>query len=230
MLRQPSNIVIGFSSREQAEEAGYRAGPSVQTQIRQTQQRAIAASQPKPFARRTTVTLGDGKSQVTVPAGWTHMGNGGFRMPNVSVDMFLAPGASMNYSPPKRGQKFTFPRMVTISTSTNPQGQNMERMMDPNIWARRDAQTSGVNEAIAGLSSQNPEAAKFARGFNDIDIRPSSWGGAKAIRFSSKSNSSASMLFGNMIMAARGPKMYTLMDMSRNASGASQIRNSFVAR
>jgi len=230
ILRQPASIVIGFSSREQAEEAGYRAGPSVQTQIRQTQQRAIAASQPKPFTRPTTVTLGDGKSQVTVPAGWTHMGNGGFRMANFSMDMFFPRGASMQYTMPKPGQRYTPPKMVMLMTMTNPQGQNMEAVLQSDVFNKDSARAKGEDERSAGFLSQNPQASQFIGMWKDIEATPSSWGGVKALRIGAKKGSRNAALIGNGIIAARGSKMYIFSDTTGNPNASRQIRNSFVAR
>ena len=233
MLKQQANMVIGFSSQAQAEEAGYRPDATVQAQIRKAQLATIVARGPRPFSKPTTVTLGDGHSLVTVPAGWTHIASP-LKMPNFSFDMFYPKGVTPQnvFQMPKRGQRYVPPRQVMIMTMTNPRGQSMEGMVQHSS-AQKDVlkrHSESLDEFGAGLNTQNPQMGQFFSLFKELDVQPSNWGGVRAVRWSAKKGSKNAALIGSSIIAARGPKMYMFSDTTRNAKGASQLRNSFVAR
>lgn len=82
MMRQPAGIVIGFSSAQQAEEAGYRPDPTLRRVAAQKAQRAQAAASPgvanfrdagaggKRVRSARRIVLADGASSLVVPAGW----------------------------------------------------------------------------------------------------------------------------------------------------------------
>lgn len=234
MMSQPSNIVIGFSDQKMAEEAGYRPDNTVAAKIKAAELSKATAALPdgmKPLTATTTVTLGDGQSKVTVPAGWTHIkmpDMGGF-MKNFSVDIFLPKGGGqMNPAMLKNGQKR--PKMVMVMTMTNPRGINLEGAMQADFLKAKLAENRGADRAMDEMASQNPQLSQFASMWKDVEMTPSNWGGAKAVKLSAKKGSKNTAMISSGIIAARGPKVYIFQDTTGGGKDSSVIRNSFVAR
>ncbi len=233
MMSQPNNIVIGFSDQKMAEEAGYRPDNTIAAQIKAAEiSKATSiegAMGPKAFTRPTNVTLGDGQSKVTVPAGWTHikMPNMAGFMKNFSVDIFLPKGGDAS-SAMLRSQKR--PKAITIVTATDPRGTNLEGAMQADFLKTTVTQDRGANNAMAELGSQNPQLSQLTTMWKDADATPSNWGGAKAVKFSAKKGSKNTDMIGSSIIAARGSKVYIYKDTTGGGKDSSQIRNSFVAR
>ena len=111
MMRQPNSGVIGFSSARAAEEAGYRPDPTdgtarmVQSQADQKMLAADAAlgggtgipAGPGAVKRSGRVVLADGRSGITVPAGWQRLVSQQKKdgKNNVAIDL-IAHGGSGN--------------------------------------------------------------------------------------------------------------------------------------
>lgn len=218
MLRQPAGLVIGFSSAEQAEEAGYLPsaypmGVSLygltSAEIAAARRRAVAAS----AAQGRRITLADGRSTVILPNGWTHqpvgtqnvgthVGGASFQM-----DLLSSPGG-------KGGISFVFmnvPGQGDIEKFLTPQGVEQLR--------QRLRQRAGSDGSVASALEGAQLGTATLGGLRGLTIIPGK--GAKL----------PAGMAGRLTIVGRGSKMYMMVaQLSPKDTQYGTVVNSFQPR
>lgn len=212
MMRQPNSNVIGFASAEAAEEAGYKPDPrdgTLQRVQREAEQKMSAeeeetssnASGPKRSGR---VYLADGKSIITIPAGWQRLvsqakqeGQSGF-----SIDLIMHPATG---------------NMAAVMTMNFP-GIDVGRELSGNNVANRLKQFGTMANSNGQIS--NAGGSNVGDWATKARVRRTKWGGLTGIAVSPPSDIQAKtgVKMGNMIMVGRGSKAYMLQIMNKGKS------------
>lgn len=193
MLSQKPDIVIGFSSPAEAEEAGYMPSgyPMGQSLYGLTTAEILAAKQRGTLPgvqTGTRITLSDGRSSVILPSGWTHtrMGSQSFGdILKYQADIIAPAGG-------KEGFYFAFMEAP---------GQNLESQLN----------SQSINQMNSQLNEQSKLDGRLEVALKGAKFVPATLGGLRGFSFVPGEGAGLpSGAKGRMIAAARGSKMYVM--------------------
>lgn len=238
MLRQSPNIVIGFASAADAEEAGYRPGPSV-----------LGIEGLNVSGQR--VTLADGRSTIVLPSGWRHLRRKVFSPP-------FAPEmtAWSDIFQPLRGRG-----LLCVQVMTEPNNASVAKGTSVSVYtsvqATRDFYKSGVDtqkrltamvkaanqrEGGNGRADDLDAQDRLAeRNFRSKSFLPTTFGGRRgvliisrtgAIVLSDTSETGMTTVYnkgrgGRDFLTSIGRKGYPILDYTSRGSGADIINKTF---
>jgi hypothetical protein len=214
MLRQRSDIVIGFSSPAEAEEAGYMPSgyPMGQSLYGLTAAEILAAKQRGTLPgvqNGTRITLSDGRSSVILPAGWTHT-----RLGTQSIGSDLTYQADI-LSPlgSKNSVYFMFANMP---------GHNLEAII--NSQAR--------NQMNSQLQQQSRLDGRIEHALKGAKYTAATLGGLRGYSFVPGEGAQLpSGMEGKIIVVARGSKLYMMgAELPSSDKNYAAIVNSFQPR
>ena len=231
MMRQPNSAVIGFSSAQEAEEAGYKPDPRDGTlqqvrgaieaqQFEMEQQSAAMAGggATRPFVKPNgKVILGDGRSTMTVPAGWQRIvsdrqtQNGS----TFSIDLMMHPASK---------------KSAILFTMTVP-NVDVGRQLSSGNFANNLKRFGTMANSSGDIS--NSGAGKVGDWLSQAKVRRTRWGGLNGVAIAPPANMGAmSANAGNMLMVGRGNKLYVFQIAGKGKSPAntSTMIKSFQAR
>ncbi len=228
MMRQPNGGVIGFSSAQAAEEAGYKPDPRDGTlqqvrgaidakQFEMEQQSAAAAGSggKRAFVKPSgKVILGDGHSTMTVPAGWQRLisdsqsKNGS----TFSIDLMMHPASK---------------KSAILFTMTVP-NVDVGRQLSSGQFANNLKRFGTMANSSGDIS--NSGVGKVGDWMSQAKVRRTRWGGLNGVAVSPPSSMGANA--GNMLMVGRGNKLYVFQIAGKGKSPASTsaMIKSFQAR
>jgi hypothetical protein len=216
MMRQPNGIVLGFNTGEDAIEAGYNADPLCHPEEPVVMYEGPGAGGvgaiPGISNVAQTVTLSDGASTVTVPAGWMRVPSASrsLTLPTgqtltMALDILVSPGAGKE----KKGVVFAF---MTIPPGVLPGNVSAETAVKPETLRTWIMQSGDINT--------NSPANRIQK------ITPARLGGLSGVAFSLNAGPAAP-LGGRVVAAARGNKVYYMVNMAGGAPGANTVLQSF---
>lgn len=200
MLRQSADIVIGFPSLAAAVEAGYLPDPHCRPDINRAAIKAKAAA----IAKARQVRLADGRSTVTIPAGWQRnktqkIGNAMLR---ATVDSFTSASNSRDG--------------VAIITIDFPQGASAPLTAAKARGYMSMYRNSGyVNSAIPQASEQ-------------MNVRDVTFKGMQGVLMTPKTKANDALFY----MVQKGSRMYVVAAGGHKgiSSGAKKIIDSYRPR
>ena len=228
MLRQPNTGVIGFESARAAEEAGYKPDPRDGTlaqvrgqveaqQFAREQQAAASAGNggKRTFVKPSgKVILGDGRSTMTVPAGWQRLvsDNQSKDGSNFSIDLMLHPASK---------------KAAILVTMTVP-NVDVGRELSSGRFASNVKRFGTMANSSGEIS--NSGVGKVGDWLGQAKVRRTRWGGLNGVAISPPPGSGANA--GNMLMVGRGNKLYIFQVAGKGKTPAntSAMIKSFKAR
>lgn len=216
MLRQPAGIVIGFSSVEAAEEAGYRrsnypmdvptlgvgdgGGGSVARRAVTTVNRGQSALR---------ITLADGVSTVMLPPNWRRTQSG---------TQTLAGRTAMSDTLQPITGRGAFVRFAFINI---PDARvDLGALFQPGVF----------RTAFARFNRSGQVGSNTTNVINSLDVGAGKLGGLSGVALRVKSGRSVPGLSGRVIVAGRGAKAYFLEENARGVAGVTALLSSFQPR
>ena len=228
MMRQPNAGVIGFSSAREAEEAGYKPDPrdgtlqqvrgAVEAQQFEMEQQSATASGgggSRTFVKPSgKVILGDGRSTMTVPAGWQRLisnsqsQNGS----TFSIDLMTHPASK---------------KSAILFTMTVP-NVDVGRQLSSGQFANNLKRFGNMANSTGEIS--NSGVGKVGDWMTQAKVRRTRWGGLNGVSVSPPPSMGANT--GNMLMVGRGNKLYVFQMAGKGKAPAntSAMIKSFQAR
>lgn len=229
MMKQPSNIVIGFPNGIQAVEAGYRPDPVCKPEEpaveydNPTNGPATAPGLPGgpggggPVTVNTDrtprrITLADGVSTVLLPPNWRRVGG-------LSRD-FPTPQGSMSITMDMLQPQGVRDKGIAFLTMTFPGQRNIEQLLQPDSL-RNFARLGGGGM----VSNAGP-------GVDDFVIRKGRLGGLPGVLLIPRASARlrSGQLSPPIVAAARGNKLFLMNANVPKAPGVSIVTNSFKPR
>lgn len=201
MMRQSPNYVIGFPSVAAALEAGYLPDPQchpVSSSITVNIGGAVATHAQK-------IRLSDGRSTVTLPAGWRKVNSQTIRSKNITanIDSF-APGKSLESG-------------AAIITFDIPRGDSTP------LTAATAKQYMGMYNHSGYVNSAIPSSK------NNVDVSDITYKGMQGVKMTPKSTKNGKMF---LYLVKKGSRMYMVMAGGKKSipQGAKTIINSYQPR
>ena len=228
MMRQPNSGVIGFASARAAEEAGYKPDPrdgtlaQVRGQIEAQQfarEQASASAAGNGGARAFVkpsgkVVLGDGRSTLTIPAGWQRLASNSQSKngSSFSIDLIMHPGSK---------------KAAILLTMTIP-NVDVGRQLASGRFANNLKRFGAMANSSGEIS--NSGAGKVGDWLGQAKVRRTRWGGLNGVAVSPPPGVGSGA--GNMLMVGRGNKLYMfqLTGEGKTPPNTSAMIKSFKAR
>jgi hypothetical protein len=205
MLSQPADIVIGFASAREAEEAGYLPGPSVHAIVLP----ALKGNGANVTTINNTklamkIVLADGVSTVLLPPNWKRTRTGAQTVLGYALQ-------SDTIEPLKGGGSLRF-AFINAPGNVN---------IEPFLTAQKFPQLA----ALASRTNKNAAAAKY---LENAAVSNAKLGGRSGVTLTPRTSTPS--ISGRMTVVARGAKVYLLENSAGRAANASVVINSFAPR
>lgn len=214
MLTRSPNNVIGFSSADEAIEAGYTAHPSYDTTFSQSTVQVVSSGASNSPAVRSTgarrIALSDGASNLVLPAGWrqTQRRSQNYSGMAINIDEFRS----------ARGQVVGF---ASMNLPNIPDGTDISAYMTPETMRQYSTSMSAgrVNNSGSGAFDKVTMRRAKLGGLSGLAMRPRAGSGVPASQM------------GEFFMVGKGSKMYmAFVQGSSKTADVRSILNSFRPR
>ena len=219
MLKQSPDIVIGFASKADAEESGYRSDPVCQPQEESVIFGQLPGRVTDYLVIAQPVKLADGTTSVIVPSQWKRTASRALEFfgTKMSTDTFKRKGAV--------GE-------VSITIFPAPGGGNAELFLQQRVEQQSQGRQLGNKAFLDGMAATNPQMS----GVGDSFTKPNKGKLGNAMAYSVKipkstvrrGNQMVTTPGGRFIVAAKGSNIYMIFD-SDGSKGAQSLTNSFKA-